>query len=152
MTRFVQALLTGMFFTLVFDFFIFLGVFLNYIKANNIDVYYNILFADHQNIFLFMGISILLGLLLIYTQSVKFQFFLVSFLLLGSFLTLIPSTGESLAKSMFMQENVTLHVANQTYNGEIYYNGRTTLYFNDKSTSTKILKFKKEDLTDETYN
>lgn|GEM_PF-647168 len=152
MTRFIQALLTGMLFALVFDFFIFLGIFQNYIRANNIDVYYNILFADHQNIFLFIALSILLGLLLIYTQSVKFQFFLVMILLLASFAPLIPSLGESLAKKMFMQKNITLHVANQTYNGEIYYNGRTALYFNDTSTATKILKFKKEDLTDETYN
>ena len=51
MSKLIQALLTGIFITFILDFFIFLGIKQNYIDFYEIDVYYNILFADHQNIF-----------------------------------------------------------------------------------------------------
>ena len=54
MNKLFQAFLTGVFFTFILDFFLFLGIFLNYIKYYEIDLYYNILFADHQNIYIYL--------------------------------------------------------------------------------------------------
>jgi len=52
MSKLIQAFLAGIFFTFFLDFFIFLGILLHYINFYEIDLYYNILFADNQNIFL----------------------------------------------------------------------------------------------------
>ena len=71
MSKLVQALLTGIFITFILDFFIFLGIKQNYIDYYEIAVYYNILFADHQNIFIFISSSIALGLMVTYLHNKK---------------------------------------------------------------------------------
>ena len=50
MSKSVQALLSGLFITFLLDFFLFLGIFQNYIRVHEIDLYYNILFVDNQSI------------------------------------------------------------------------------------------------------
>ena len=50
MSKLVQAFLSGAFFTFFLDFFLFLGMKLNYIDYYKIDLYYNPFFADNQNI------------------------------------------------------------------------------------------------------
>lgn len=150
MTRFVQALLTGVFFTFIYDFFIFLGIFQNYIKKYNIDLYYNILFADHQNLLLFALFTLILGIIIIYIDNIKVSVIIISTLFFLSLLPLIPSIGEWTAKMMFMQKDTTLHVGKYTYEGDVYYKGRTDLYFFDKELN-KMLKFNKEDIKDETH-
>ena len=104
MTRLVQAFLSGIFFTFIYDFFIFLGIFENYIKKYDIDVYYNILFADHQNIFLFFTIVFIVGYLTTYIQNVKITASILALLFLISVSTLLPFIGESLGQSILMQK------------------------------------------------
>jgi len=55
MSKIVQMILSGMFFTFILDFFLFLGVKETYIDSHGIKLYYNILFADNQNIFIFIS-------------------------------------------------------------------------------------------------
>jgi len=150
MTRFLQALLTGVFFTFIYDFFIFLGIFQNYIRKYEIDLYYNILFADHQSIIIFALFTLILGAIVTYLDNIKVSVIIITTLFILSLLPLIPSVGEGVAKAMLMQRNATLHVGKYTYNGDIYYNGRKTIYFFDNELN-KMLKFKKEDIQDETY-
>ena len=150
MTRFLQALLTGVFFTFIYDFFIFLGVFQNYIKKYEIDVYYNILFADHQSLFLFALFTLILGAVVVYLDNIKVSIIIISSLFVLSLLPLIPSVGESVAKVILMQKNATLHVGKYTYTGDIYYNGRNSIYLFDKELD-KMLKFNKENIKDEAY-
>lgn len=150
MTRFIQALLTGVFFTFIYDFFIFLGIFQNYIKKYEIDVYYNILFADHQSLFIFALFTLILGVVIIYLDNIKVSVTIITTLFIISLLPLIPSVGEEVAKTMLMDKNTTLHVGKYTYVGDLYYNGRTEVYLFDNELN-KMLKFKKEDIKDEAY-
>jgi hypothetical protein len=69
MTKLFQAFLTGAFFTFILDFFLFLGMKLNYIDKHNIDLYYNIFFADNQNIFIYGFFTLLIGYLVIYVAN-----------------------------------------------------------------------------------
>ena len=150
MTRLVQAFLSGIFFTFIYDFFIFLGIFENYIKKYDIDVYYNILFADHQNIFLFFTIVFIVGYLTTYIQNVKITASILALLFLISVSTLLPFIGESLGQSILMQKNINLHVGSYTYSGDLFYKGREKLYFYDKEFQ-KMITFTKEEVNDEAY-
>ncbi|MBT5935920.1 hypothetical protein [Sulfurimonas sp.] len=132
MTKIVQALLTGMFFTFFMDFFIFLGLKTNYIDALNIDEYYNVLFADNQNAFLFFSLSIFLGYLVIY-RSNKLSLIVMIPLFLLSFTTLIPPVGKALGEGMFKTSNVSLQTKKYTYTGDIIYTSRTEVLFYDKN-------------------
>ena len=69
MSKIVQALLVGMLVTFILDFFLFLGIFLNYINPLEIDLYYNILFADNQNIYIYTFFTLLFGYLVMYAKS-----------------------------------------------------------------------------------
>ena len=127
----VTALLAGAFFTFFLDFFLFLGIFLNYIQAQNIDLYYNVLFADHQNIFLFFLGVVIFGYLLIFLKGVKAGVitFVLSFALVN--LTLIPSVGMDIGKMMFEKSNQVIQVGQHTYVGKVVYKGRTQTWFYD---------------------
>ena len=144
MTKFFQAFLTGIFFTFILDFFIFLGIKHNYIDFYEIDLYYNILFADNQNIYLFAFVSIVIGLVFTYINNIKISAILIGFLFVLSLSTLIPTIGHSLGEMMFMKKNVTLSDGKYNYVGDVYYSGRNKITFYDYELKKKIFLNKKE--------
>ncbi len=139
MSKFFQAFLTGIFFTFILDFFLFLGIQQNYIKLYEIDLYYNILFADNQNIYIYSIFSITIGYLVIYLNKkiVTLSILGVMFFLIS--LTLIEDIGNSVAKMMFMKENTTIKWKKYTYTGDIYYEGRKNITFYDYKLKKFIL-------------
>ncbi|MDQ7062587.1 MAG: hypothetical protein Q9M43_16295 [Sulfurimonas sp.] len=77
MSKLVQAFLTGAFFTFFIDFFLFLGIKINYIDLYEIDLYYNVLFADNQNIFIYLFFTLLFGYIITYLEHVKIGFIVI---------------------------------------------------------------------------
>jgi hypothetical protein len=130
MSKLIQALLSGMFFTFIMDFFLFLGIKENYIDPHNIEVYYNILFADHQNIFIFLFFTLVVGYLIMYTTT-KIALISVGFMTVLSLSTLIPPVGNAVGKTLLMKKNVTIKTDKFFYHGDIYYDGRKNVTFFD---------------------
>jgi len=130
-SKLATAFIAGTFFTFFLDFFFILGLFLNYIEAQNIDVYYNILFADHQNIFIFMSGVIVFGYLFIFFKNTKIAtlIFGICFALVN--LTQIPSIGKSMGVNLFQQENKIINEGSHQYIGHIVYEGRSVIWFYD---------------------
>ena len=125
-----SAFLAGMFFTFFLDFFYILGLFLNYIQAQEIDVYYNVLFADHQNIFLYaLGVVVFGYLFLFVNTKTAVIVFIVSFAVVN--LTQIPSIGKYAGEMMFAQENKIIASGKHTYIGTVVYEGRDKFWFYD---------------------
>lgn len=146
MTKLFQALFTGIFITFILDFFIFLGVKQNYIDLYEIDLYYNILFADNQNIYIFSFVAILLGFIVSYLNKTKVSISLIGLFFVLALSTLIPAIGEYLGKDMFMSTNVELRANKHVYIGDIYYDGRTHITFFDKELE-KMIVLNKKDIT-----
>ncbi|MFT7859432.1 MAG: hypothetical protein ABXS93_00710 [Sulfurimonas sp.] len=142
MSKLLQALLSGLFFTFILDFFLFLGVKLNYIDFYEIDLYYNILFADNQNLLLFLLFTLLVGYITLYT-NIKLALIVVGSLAILSVSTLIPPIGKSAGKMLLAKEDVTLQTNRFSYHGDIIYNGRKNVTFYDKELQ-KVLTLKKE--------
>jgi hypothetical protein len=140
--KLATALIAGMFFTFFLDFFFILGLFLHYIQAQDIDVYYNILFADHQNIFVFGFGVLVFGYLFIFVENTKIGalIFAISFLLIN--LTLIPFIGKKAGVMMFEKDNQIMKEGTQTFIGHTVYEGRKTTWFYDDDLK-KIITFKK---------
>jgi len=145
MSKLVQALLTGILITFIFDFFIFLGIKQNYIDFYEINVYYNILFADHQNIYIFTLSSIFLGLMVSYFPSKKVSLLILSILSLLSLSTLFQSVGHSVGAYMLMSKNQTFRDAKHSFVGDVYYNARKNIVFYDYELN-KIITLQKKDL------
>ncbi len=152
MSRYIQLFLTGMFFTFILDFFLFLGIKLNYIDPLGFTLYYNVLFADNQNFILFFAFSLFIGWLLYFTKnSVRIPVMLLCFAL--SFSTLIPNIGKFVGETLFMKPNVTLHDKKFAYHGDIYYIGREKVLFYDHDLK-KMIELDKKSLkekVDELY-
>lgn len=144
MSKAVQALLSGMFFTFFIDFFIILGIKKNYIDFYEIDLYYNILFADHQNAYLFFTVSIILGFIIIYVNNNRVSITTVGFLSVLALSTLIHGIGNQLGEDLLMTKNTTLKDSRYTYHGDIYYDGRKQITFYDYELKKIILLNKKE--------
>jgi hypothetical protein len=107
-----------------------LGLFLNYIQAQEIDVYYNVLFADHQNIFIYAAGVIIFGyLFLFYNTKRAVIIFVISLAVVN--LTQISSVGKSVGEMMFAQENKIISSGKHTYIGTVVYEGRDKLWFYD---------------------
>ena len=144
MIKALQALLTGMFVTFILDFFIFLGLQKHYINFYEVKVYYNILFVDHQNVFLFMLFSVLTGFAIIYIKNLKISAIFISLLFVISLSTLYPTIGYALGEKMFMQKSVTLKNKKNIFVGDIYYEGREIITFYDYDLKKTILINKKD--------
>lgn len=142
MSKVVQAFLSGLFFTFILDFFLFLGVFENYIKAKEIDVYYNILFADHQNIFIFLFFTLLLGYITLYKKT-KLSLIVIGTLFVASLSTLISPIGSSVGEFLLMKENAQIQTEKYFYKGDILYDGRKQVTFYDYNFK-KVLKLDKK--------
>ncbi len=148
MTRFVQMLLSGIFFTFILDFFFFLGIKLNYIdplaKEVGNFVYFNVLFVDHQNLPLFLLLSLATGWLITYTKP-KIWLLVTAFLFVLSLTMLLPSIGKEVAQMLFLKQDVTLHSKKFTFKGDIYYIGREKILFYDKELN-KFIQLKKSEI------
>ena len=144
MSKFFQALLSGIFFTYFLDFFFFLGLKLNYIDFYEIDIYYNIFFADNQNIFIFGILSLIIGFFIIYINSTSIKVSVVSLLFLISASTIIPKVGYNVGEFIFMKKNKIFKNLRHTFIGDIYYNGRKKITFYDYDLKKIILLDKKE--------
>ncbi len=144
MNKLFQAFLTGVFFTFILDFFLFLGIFLNYIKYYEIDLYYNILFADHQNIYIYLIFSFFIGWIIIYLNNNKISVIILGVLSALSLSTLIPSIGYDAGELMLMKKNMSYQDSRFTYHGDVYYDGREQITFYDNGLKKIILLDKKE--------
>jgi hypothetical protein len=142
-----SALLAGMFFTFFLDFFFILGIFLNYIEAQDIDVYYNVLFADHQSYLLYALGVVTFGYLFIFFKNIKVAaiIFAVCFALVN--LTQIPSIGKEVGEMLLAEKNKVIRIGVHTYIGTIVYKGRDTVWFYDDELE-KIITFKKEEISE----
>jgi len=144
MSKFFQAFLTGIFFTFILDFFLFLGIKENYIDFYEIDLYYNILFADNQCWLIYTLLSALLGFIIIYLNNNRVSTIVLGGLFFLVSLTLIPSVGFALGSALFTQKDVRLHDDRHTFIGDIYYSGRTTITFYDMELNRIIILEKKD--------
>ena len=145
MSKVVLAFLSGIFFTFILDFFVFLGIKLNYIDFYEIDVYYNILFADHQSIIAYALSTLFLGYITIYIDNNKLSAIVLGVLFFISSLTLIPPVGKSVGAMLLMKKDVTLQDHKYSYRGDIYYDGRDFITFYDYDLD-KIITLNKKDL------
>jgi len=130
MSKIVQMILTGMFFTFICDFFLFLGIKENYINAHDIALYYNILFADHQSLIIFLIFTLIIGYVIIYLNN-KLAIIIVGTLFLLSASTLIPPVGSYVGELLLMKKDISLKTDKFTYHGDLLYDGRKTITFYD---------------------
>ena len=142
MSKFFQALLSGMFFTFILDFFLFLGIKFHYIDYYGIDLYYNILFADHQNLWIFLFFTVLIGYVTLYT-NIRLALIVVGSLFILSFSTLISPIGKAVGEYILTKEDVVLQTSRFSYHGNIIYDGRKKITFYDTDLQ-KIITLDKE--------
>ena len=138
MIKFVQAFLTGLFFTFILDFNLFLGIKLHYIDHHGIDVYYNTLFADNQNGLLFFALVAVLGWITMYWKWRKTAWGVMFVLFTGSFALMIPGVGLKAGELMFRKPNVQISLPPHVYRGDIVYTDRNQLYFYDTDLQRQI--------------
>ena len=143
MIKLVQAFLSGVFFTFLLDFLIFLSIKLHYIDVYEINVYYNILFADHQNIYVYLASTVIIGYIVVYLNN-KVGLTILTMLFVLTSLTLIQPIGHMVGEKLLMKKNVTLHNNRHTFVGDIYYDGRREITFYDNELKKIIVLNKKE--------
>ena len=139
MSKTLLALLTGMLITFIVDFFLFLGMKINYFDFYEIEIFYNVLFADNQNFMLFFMFSILFGLIVIFIANKKLTVSLIIILTIVSIAPLFSSIGESLGKKIFMKKDITYNEVKHSFTGDVYYDGRTTIHFYDNELKRIII-------------
>ncbi|QFR48907.1 hypothetical protein FJR48_03895 [Sulfurimonas lithotrophica] len=145
MSKVFMALLTGMLVTFIVDFFLFLGIKLHYIDANEIEIYFNILFADNQNFAFFFLFSGIFGFIIIFIENKKLTIFTIISLTILAILPLFEPLGKSLGEAMFMKKGISYKDSRFNFYGDVYYDGRKNITFYDYELQKMIL-LKKKDL------
>ena len=145
MSKVFMALIVGMLVTFIVDFFLFLGIQLHYIIPNEIEVYYNVLFADHQNFAFFFLFSGIFGFIIIYIENKKLTVITIVSLSILAILPLLEPFGKSLGEMMLMKKGITYKNERFSFYGDVYYNGRKNITFYDYELQKMIL-LKKKDL------
>jgi len=143
--KLATAFIAGIFFAFFLDFFFILGLFLNYIQAQDINVYYNVLFADHQSYLIFFSLVAIFGYLFIFFPSTKIAtiIFGISFAVVNA--TQIPSVGFYAGQMMFEETDKVIKEGTQTYIGKIVYEGRDKLWFYEEELK-KIIEIQKQEI------
>ncbi|MBD3798907.1 hypothetical protein [Sulfuricurvum sp.] len=131
MIKALQAFLTGLFFTFLFDFSLFLGLKLHYIDAHGIKLFFNPFFADNQNVIVLLALTIFIGWITMYQRSIKTAIIVLSLFALISASALIPQIGSKFGDALFRKGNQQITIAPHTYRGDILYIDRQKLYFFD---------------------
>lgn len=139
MSKTLIALLTGMLITFIVDFFLFLGMKLNYFDFYEIEIFYNVLFADNQDFTLFFTSSIVFGFIVIFVANKKLTLTLISILTIVSIAPLFSDIGKSLGKEVFMKKDQTFNEAKHSFYGDVYYDGRRTIHFYDNELNRIII-------------
>ena len=140
--KIVMAMLIGFLNMLLLDFFFFLGIKLNYLDALEIKEYYNVLFADNQNVFIFIIGATVLGFFMVFLRNVKYKASLFLFGWAVSALTLINPIGYAIGEELFMKKNQDIKMVTRSFLGDIMYEGRKELFvrFKGDDTITKVKK------------
>lgn len=140
MSRFVQAILVGVVIVFILDFFLFFGLLQNFIKPNEIDIFFNAMFVDNQNIYLLLVGVLFYGLMVMYSPFTSLTLVVLG---VSAIIFLLPIMSKDItkdvAKKLFMQQNVVIKVRQYMYSGDIYYQGRKNTYFYD-SEAKKLVK------------
>ena len=147
MSKFITALLTGMIITFIVDFFVFLGIKQNYIDFYEINLYYNILFADNQSFILYFLSSFILGYIVIYIENKKLTLITLSIISIIGLAPLIESIGQNIGEIIFMKKDLTYKDSKHIFYGDVYYDGRTTIHFYDNDLQ-RIIILQKNDIKD----
>jgi len=145
MNKLLMTLLSGMLITFIVDFFLFLGMKINYLEKNGIDIFYNVFFADNQNFILFFIFSFIFGSIVIYVANKTLTTIMVVLLSLFAASALVPDIGNSYAKMIFMKQNQSFNSKRHHFYGDVYYEGRGVIYFYDNELK-RIIKLKEEEL------
>jgi hypothetical protein len=146
MSKIFQAFLTGAFFTFILDFQFFLGIKLNYIDRYEIDEYYNILFADHQNLLYIIPLVILIGFVTTYPKTPKIALIVLAALFAITLLVFIPSVGERVGADLFQEKDVRYQDGRYHYKGTLYYESRQKVTLFDEELQ-RLITLDKKDLS-----
>jgi hypothetical protein len=106
MVRLFTILFFGLLFWLAFDFLFYAGLFVNYIEAHSIPIFYNEFFTDSQFWWLWpLGIFLYGSVFMVEKKTKeKAAFYILSFLI--AFIPWIPSFGEQIGRALFSTEHV----------------------------------------------
>lgn len=146
MSAFIQAILSGIFFTLVFDFFIYLSIWFYYIQAQEIKEYFNPFFWDNQNIILLTTVALFLSIVFgVFNKIVK-NSIIALLLIISLFATVYQPFGFYLGELILKQDYTTFKDSRYTYHGYIIYEGRQEIYFYDTDVN-QTFQLNKKDLS-----
>jgi hypothetical protein len=145
MSKFFQAFLTGSFFTFILDFQLFLGIKFNYLDRYEIKEYYNILFADHQNIFYILPLVIIIGFVTTYINNTKVSLTILVSMFIVTLLVFIPPIGEKIGAAMLQKKDIRYQDSRYIYKGTLYYEGRQSVTIFDDELG-RLITLNKKDL------
>ena len=110
----VNIVFYGTIFWLAFTFLFYGGLYVNYIESNALSIFFNRFFMTAQIWWLWPIGLVVCGYLFVTESEKKFKLFLFFLLTLLSFMTWIPSVGESVGEMLYMQKGLSYRIGNKT--------------------------------------
>jgi len=146
MSGLIQAILSGMLFTLIYDFFIFLAIWLHYIQYQKIQEFFNPFFWDHQNLIVLGVSSLFLTITFGLFNKIIKNIIIATLLGFTLFATMYHPLGFYLGELVLKKDYATFKDSRYTYHGYIIYESRQEVYFYDTDVN-QTFQLNKKDLT-----
>lgn len=130
MAKFLACLFFGLIFTLIPVAILLSGVMESYLKYHGIAVYFNPYFAYAINGWVFLGVSIVVGYLMLFSigSTVFRALYIVIFLMSISAYT--PMIGQAWGVALFHKPEVELSLeGGKKVSAEVLYEGREAIYY-----------------------
>ncbi len=122
----------------ILDFLFFIGLQLNYFEHYGINIYFNALFAQNQNLYILTPLTLLTGYMLMYNPFAK-QFLKLYVIIIILFATtLYQPIGQKAGETIFSKQNQTYQLGSTTFNGSTLYEARGKIYIYRKDLKRTI--------------
>lgn len=148
-SKMLSLLVMGPLLAIIPAFFFFIGIKSNYFDAQEIPVFYNILFVDHISWPIFFAVALLLGMLFVLPKRMLLPTIIYALFVGASFAPFLPSIGKSLGEKLFSKENFHIKQGRFTYHGILLFESRKSYFLKDDE-SHNMIEFRKDKI-DEAY-
>jgi len=144
----VNSIFFGVLLFFILDIIFFIGLKSTYLEHYSIKEFFNPFFIDHQNIFIFLPLSFILGYLTFVSRLSKIFFIIYGLLFLCSFTVFIKPIGLEVGEFMFMKKGVSITETNGNVSKyDIIYEGRRYLYLQKDRNSIVIVVDKEKQIS-----
>ncbi|MBE0491645.1 MAG: isoleucyl-tRNA synthetase [Sulfurospirillum sp.] len=126
--KFINAFLMGIAFISLLTFLFFIGLKIHYFEYYGIKEYFNIIFVDNLNFYIYPLVAFFVGYAILYSGFINFFLKVYIALVFLSAASIYQPIGLMVGEKLFMQKDLRLKFGSIVFSADMLYAGREKIY------------------------